>query len=275
VNDRESGGASGGSSPLIVTSRENATFKDLKKLARSSRERRKRGLVFLEGTRLVRMSREHVGEAETVVVMASEREREDLSGLVGSRWGRRSVILDDALFRDLSTLKSPSPVMAVVSRPKGDQGGGGDALLIEGIQDPGNLGTMFRSAAAAGVGAAFLSGTCADAWSPKCLRAGMGAHFMMEISEKADLVEKARTLGGTVVALTPGSATSLYEVDLAAPVTFAVGSEGEGLSAELRQGATVEAGIPMPGWKESLNAAAALSIGLFEMVRQRRVRGKS
>lgn len=275
MKDHGPAGAFSGSSPLVVTSRDNGTFKDLKKLARSSRERSKRGLVFLEGTRLVKVCREHVGEAETVVVRASERGREDLSDLIRSPWGRRYIILDDVLFRDLGTLKSPAPVMAVVSRPKGKPWGKGDALLIEGIQDPGNLGTMFRSAAAAGVTAAFLSGTCADAWSPKCLRAGMGAQFMMEIFEKADLVKKARTLKGTVVALTPGSPTSLYEVDLTASSAFAVGSEGEGLSAELREAASVRAGIPMPGWKESLNAAAALSIGLFEMVRQRQGRGKS
>jgi TrmH family RNA methyltransferase len=275
VKDRGSAGGYGGSSPLVVTSRDNDTYRDLKKLARSSRERSKRGLVFLEGTRLVKACRDHVDEAETVVVRASERGRADLSGLIGSRWGRRYIFLDDALFRDLGSLKSPAPVMAVVSRPKARQGGKGDALLIEGIQDPGNLGTMFRSAAAAGVTAAFLSGSCADAWSPKCLRAGMGAQFIIAIFERADLVEKARTLDGTVIALAPGAPTSLYEVDLTASAVFAVGSEGAGLSAELREAASVRAGIPMPGWKESLNAAAAVSIGLFEMVRQRRGRRRS
>jgi len=275
VKDQVPAGGCNGSSPLVVTSRDNGTFKDLKKLARSSRERSERGLVLLEGTRLVKVCREYVGEAEMVVVRASERKRKDVSELIRSRWGKRYILLDDVLFRGLGTLKSPAPVMAVVSRPQGKHGGQGDLLLIEGIQDPGNLGTMFRSAAAAGIAAAFLSGTCADAWSPKCLRAGMGAQFMMGISENVDLVKVARTLDRTVVALTPGSPTSLYEVDLTASAAFAVGSEGEGLSAELREAASVRAGIPMPGWKESLNAAAALSIGLFEMVRQRQGRGKS
>src|SRR5207253_601016 len=146
-------------------------------------------------------------------------------------------------------------------------------LLLEDIQDPGNVGTLLRSAAAAGAGHVLLSAHCAFAWSPKVLRAAMGAHFGLNIVEGADLSDFVARYRGTSVALATRGETSLYDLDLRRPTAFLVGNEGAGLSQPLQAAAKVRARIPMPGRIESLNAAIAGSLCLFESVRQR-VKGK-
>lgn len=269
----ENGGGRGGG-PRSVTSRDNITFKELKKIAASARERERRGMVLLEGRRLVEAYCSIVGEPEAIVLRDSAREDHSLTGLLECRRGRRDIIMKDSLFREVSTLKSPPLVMAVVPKPAGEGPGEGDALLIEGIQDPGNLGTMLRSAAVAGVGTVFLSRECTDAWSPKCLRSGMGAQFILAVVEGAALEEVARSFDGTVIAMVPGARQAIYDIEMAGKVAFIIGNEGAGLSALLSEEADILAGIPMSGWKESLNAAAAASVVLFEMVRQRTRAGK-
>jgi len=142
--------------------------------------------------------------------------------------------------------------------------------LLEDIQDPGNVGSMLRSAAAAGVHDVLLSKSCAFAWSPKVLRAAQGAHFALNIVEGADLLAFVAHYAGQVVALVPAVSKALYDLDLAKSTAFVIGNEGAGLSAELLAAVSVHATIPMPGKSESLNAAAAAAICLFEMARQRR-----
>ena len=141
-------------------------------------------------------------------------------------------------------------------------------VLLEAIQDPGNLGTMLRSATAAGVDAVYLSAGCADAWSPKVLRGGMGAHFATQIIEQADLIAIAQAFDGIVCATALDAPNSLFHTDLTGKVGFAIGNEGAGLSAPLRAVTKCAITIPMPGQIESLNAAAALAVCVFERVRQ-------
>ena len=117
-----------------------------------------------------------------------------------------------------------------------------------------------------------LSKHCAFAWSPKVLRAGQGAHFLVDIFEDVDLAEWAsayRAAGGEVVAAIAASGSSLYSARLAGRVAVAIGNEGAGLAPALVAQATQRVTIPMPGGMESLNAAAAAAVCLFECVRQR------
>lgn len=250
-----------------IRSKSNALFKDLKKLARSSRERRQRGLFLLEGARLVETYRRFYGDPELTVINASTV----ADGRVGpgSGEGSRQVIFSEDLVRQVTTLSTPPALMAVATRRSPPDAAGGDALFLEEIQDPGNVGMMLRSAAGAGVRRVCLSRGCADPWSPKCLRSGMGAHFALSIEEESALPGEARRFGGTVIALVPGARQTIYEVDLTGETAFAVGSEGRGLTPALKESASRTVSIPMPGWEESLNAAAAATICLYEMVRQR------
>jgi TrmH family RNA methyltransferase len=146
--------------------------------------------------------------------------------------------------------------------------------VLEDVQDPGNVGSMLRTAAAAGVREIVLSKTTAFAWSPKVLRAAQGAHFVLNIVEGADVVEFLRGYRGQSLALVPrladgSAAQSLYASDLKRPTAFLIGNEGAGLSLDVLQIATRRITIPMPGKVESLNAAACAAVALFEMARQR------
>ena len=146
-------------------------------------------------------------------------------------------------------------------------------LALEDLQDPGNVGTILRTAAAAGVQQVLLSRHSAFAWSPKALRAGQGAHFLTTIVEDVDLAPWAarfRAEGGHVAAAVARGGRDLYAAPLPWPLAIAIGNEGTGLSAALTTHADVAVTIPMPGGMESLNAAAAAAVVLFEAVRTRR-----
>jgi TrmH family RNA methyltransferase len=147
---------------------------------------------------------------------------------------------------------------------------------VEGLPDPANLGSMLRTAAAAGLKQVFLGTGCAFAWSPKVLRAGQGAHFALSIYEGVALGPLAARFPGTVVATDPHGGASLFALDLTGPIAWVFGGEGTGVSPALGAHATVRARIPMPGPAESLNVAAAAAVCLFEQVRQRELaRGPS
>ena len=133
------------------------------------------------------------------------------------------------------------------------------------------MGTILRTAAAAGVEQVLLSKHCAFAWSPKVLRAGQGAHFLTTVVEDVDLAAWAvafRAQGGHVAATVADHGSNLYSTPLPWPLANAVGSEGAGLSASLIDRADARITIPMPGGTESLNAAAAAAVVLFEAVRR-------
>jgi len=178
--------------------------------------------------------------------------------------------LDSKLFAELSELKTPGGILALIDIPgvSALPGAVSFCVLLEDIQDPGNLGSILRSAAAAGCDAVFLSRGCADAWSPKVLRAGMGGHFVLGIYDSADLLAVAAEFSGKLFAASLDATNSLYDCDLRGKLAFAVGNEGAGLSENLLA-AGLRITIPMPGKVESLNVAAAAAVCLFEAARQR------
>ena len=142
------------------------------------------------------------------------------------------------------------------------------ALMLEDIQDPGNIGSMLRTAAAAGVEVAYLSTSCTDAWSPKALRGGQGAQFVLPIVERADLIAELKNFQGNSYA-TAMQGESLYAQDLSKPSAFVIGNEGAGLRPQTIAAATKAITIPMSDASvESLNAGAAAAVCLFECKRQ-------
>lgn len=254
-----------------VTSRDNPAFKSMAKLVASASERRKRGLTVLDGVHLLEAFLEAGRPVDSVVVSRGALERPEVARLLGRVPAGRVVAAADALFESLSTVDCATGLLAAVPTPRGEAvpPDAGLVLMLEDVQDPGNVGTLLRSAAAAGARHVLLSRGCAFAWSLKTVRAGMGAHFALNIVENADLAAFLATFRGTSIALAGDAQKALYDVDLRPPVAFLVGNEGAGLSAALRDSATLAARIPMPGRAESLNAAVAGSLCLFEAVRQR------
>ena len=255
-----------------VASKENPAYKSLAKLVNSAAERRKRGLTVVEGLHLVEACLKAGHVVASLMVSDSACGDAEVARLL-LRAGKVSVTrLSDKLFQAVSTLPSSAGILAVVATPSGRPvpADAGFCLLLEDVQDPGNVGTLLRSAAAAGAEHVLLSPSCAFAWSPKVLRAGQGAHFALNIAESADLAGFLATWKGKSVALASDASTSIFDVDIAGPIAFLVGNEGAGLSRDLLKVAGMRARIPMPGAAESLNAGVAGSIALFEAVRQRK-----
>lgn len=250
----------------LIQSRDNALFKQLKKLAESGRERRKSGLTLLDGVHLVQAYEEAFGPLDTLIVAESASgEAADYAA------GREHVVLADALMRDLGLVETPSGLLAMAPIPAAREGirRDCDAILLDGVQDPGNLGTLLRTAAAAGIRQAVLSPGCASAWAPKVLRAGQGAHFALSIHEDVDLLTVMADYAGTTAVTCLDGATSLYEAAWSGPVAWVFGAEGQGVGRPLIEAARLRLRIPMPGDVESLNVAAAAAVCLFEAVRRR------
>ena len=256
-----------------ITSRGNALYKSLLKLAHSSRERRKKRQALLDGTHLVAAYCTSFGLPQTLVLSATGLQHQEIRSLLRQRPELKPVVLADPLFRQISPVTAPTGILAVVHVPErvAHPQDARFCVLLEELQDAGNLGSILRCAAAAGADAAYLSKNCAFAWSPKTLRAAMGAHFHLCLAENADLAEVAKKFRGKLVAAEPRGKESLYEVDLRGAVAFIIGNEGTGLSETLLKLAHHRVNIPMPGTIESLNAAAAAAVCLFEKVRQEQV----
>jgi len=252
-----------------IQSRDNPFFKELVKLGGSARQRGKAGQTLLDGAHLLAAYLDSGKQPQHILLNAAALHDAEIMVLLERAAGVPVTQLDDRLFAELSELKTPTGILALIDVPRTTVMQSNFALLLEGIQDPGNLGSMLRSAAAAGCDAVFLSTGCADAWSPKVLRAAMGGHFALNIHERQDLPGVASVFPGTLLATSLKAKHSLYDCDLRGNVAFLVGNEGAGLSAGLLDMATQQITIPMAGKIESLNAAAATAICLFEAVRQR------
>jgi len=254
-----------------IQSRDNPFYKELAKLSGSARQRNKSGQTLLDGAHLLTAYLDSDYQPQHILLNSAALRDDEITGLLQRVKDIPVTQLDDKLFAGLSELKTPSGVLALIESPQPDMpiAQSHFALLLEDIQDPGNLGSMLRSAAAAGCDAVFLSRACADAWSPKVLRAAMGGHFSLCIYEQQDLPGVAKGFFGQLLATSLHARHSLYDCDLRGNVAFMVGNEGAGLSDDLLRLSTQKITIPMHNKVESLNAAAATAICLFEAVRQR------
>lgn len=254
---------------IEISSAANPRYKLLARLLESGRERRKSGLTVLDGVHLVQAYREHVGTPEELIVSRAGLQNAQIRQVLGGD-AERALVLTDALFGQLSTVATPTGIIALVrlpeARPPGDDIG--PCVVLEDVQDPGNLGSILRSAAAAGVRDVLLTDGCAHAWSPRVLRAGMGAHFALRLYEHCDIVAFATRYRGRLLAAVRDGAGSVYETDLRGDIGLVFGNEGAGLSPQLVSVAAGCVTIPMPGKAESLNVAAAAAVCLFERVRQ-------
>ncbi|HUX90060.1 MAG TPA: RNA methyltransferase [Gallionellaceae bacterium] len=253
-----------------ITSADNPFYKELGKLSSSARQRGKAGQTLLDGAHLLAAYLASGNRPLHLIVTEVALHDPEIAALISKLPEVPLTQLDDALFAGLSELKTVSGLLALIAVPQAETSPQhvNFCLLLENIQDPGNLGSMLRSAAAAGCDAVFMSKGCADAWSPRVLRAAMGGHFVLDLLEHADLPNVVSLFPGTIFAASLSASSSLYDSHLSGKIAFAIGNEGAGLTDALLS-QTVPINIPMPGKVESLNAAAAAAICLFEAVRQR------
>lgn len=255
-----------------ITSRDNPLYKELKQLATSSQARRKAGRTLLDGIHLCDMYLQQVGLPVLAIVNESALAHPEVAALAEECDRKRvqGITLPEPLYKALSQVDNGVGLMFLVETPQPvmpDQITE-SAVLLDNLQDPGNMGSILRSAAAAGVRHVFCSPGTAFAWSPKVLRAGMGAHFLLNIVEGVDLASCVSTARIPVLATSSHATKTVYDVDLSRPVAWLFGHEGQGVSPELLGAATEQVSIPHLGKIESLNVAASVAVCLFEQVRQ-------
>ena len=252
----------------MITSPQNPKLKLIRSLQGRAKSRRKENAFIVEGVRLF----EEAVKAKWIIRFVlydrslSERGQELLETLAGVDVEE----VDSALLKTMSDTETSQGILAVLDYSQFPIPDSPTFILIpDQIRDPGNLGTLIRTAAAAGVDAVILPPETTDAFAPKVLRAGMGAHFRMPIVSMDWDEIKARVQGLTVYLAEMQGDVVYTEANLKQACAVIVGGEAEGASESARQLADADIYIPMKDETESLNAAVAGAILLFEVVRQR------
>lgn len=259
----------------LVSSRDNPLYKELKQLASSSQARRKAGRTVLDGIHLCEAYLQSAGMPLICAASQSSMENREAARIVAAceAGSTQCILLPDALYHSLSQVENGVGLSFVVETPvmRGPHELKRSAVLLDRLQDPGNLGSILRSAAAAGITDVFCASGTVHAWSPKVLRAGMGAHFLLRIAEEVDLAALIETSSVPVLATSSHASMSLYDADLRGDVAWIFGHEGQGADEALLVRATHRVSIPHFGKVESLNVAASAAVCLFEQVRQKKL----
>lgn len=237
------------------------------------RKVRRQQRALLEGVHLITAYRDKLGVPSCLVVSEQGSAQPEIQMLLNSLPGVEVWLLRDALFKILSEMTTPVGILALVEIPV-DQASCGQnrsCVLLDGVQDAGNVGSILRTAAAAGIKDVFLGVGCAGVWTPRVLRAAQGAHFDLQLHEQADLTATLKEFVGLSVAATAHGEEGLFDrpLTLDAPVAWLLGSEGRGIHPALEALVGRRVTIPLVAGSESLNVAAAAAICLFEEVRQR------
>jgi RNA methyltransferase, TrmH family len=253
-----------------VTSRDNPSFKALRALASDARKQRGEGRTLLDGPHLVTAALDRGVIPDLFAVSENAATNPEILALLTRAGKVETLCLREALFNEISELATPVGVLARIAIPVApDTLPAGDCLLLDAVQDAGNVGTLLRTAAAAGVRDVLLGAGCAGAWTPRVLRAAQGAHFGLTVREQVDLADFLEHYAGTSIAAVAHDGESLYACDFARPTAWLFGNEGAGVAPELVERAQRRATIPLAVGSESLNVAAAAAVCLFEMRRQR------
>jgi TrmH family RNA methyltransferase len=256
----------------MITSPQNSKLKLVRALQGRAKERREAGAFLAEGVRLVEDALAAGWPFRFVLYSAQLTERG--RNLVGRLESLKVDVeqVEDALLEGVSETETTQGILAVLELPNIELSTLGSLNFIiipDQIRDPGNLGTLMRSAAAAGAQAVLIPPETVDAFSPKVVRAGMGAHFRIPVVSLGWDEIRTRVAGCSVFIADAAGQTSCWAADFRQPLALIVGGEADGASISARELADTLVNIPMPGKIESLNAAVAGAILMFEVVRQR------
>lgn len=253
----------------MITSSQNSKIKLVRSLLGRAKERREANAFVVEGVRLIEEAETRDWRFETVLYDESLSER---GKLLVERLKSKAVEVEEvsqSLMKSVSETETPQGILAVLDFTNLPIPDSPDFILIpDQIRDPGNLGTLLRSAAATGVQAVLLPPETTDAFAPKVVRSGMGAHFRLSIHSMTWKEIQQRTKGLQIY-LADMDGRSYWETDLRQPLGLIIGGEAEGASEQARKLASQKISIPMAGNVESLNAGVAGSVLMFEVVRQR------
>lgn len=255
----------------MISSTHNPKLKLIRALQGRARERREAGAFLAEGVRLVEEAVNANWKMKFVLFdeTLNDRGRSLVEGLRS-----QSVDVEEistSLMKSLSETESPQGILAVLELTNLPVPNSPNFILIpDQIRDPGNLGTLLRTAVAAGVQAVLLPPETTDAFAPKVVRSGMGAHFRLPIHSMSwDKIKQTVKLTGLQVFLADMDGQSCWQTNLLQPLALIIGGEADGASEQAREMANIKISIPMYGNIESLNASVAGSVLMFEVVRQR------
>ncbi len=255
-----------------ITSRDNAQYKDLKHLATNSQARRKAGQTLLDGVHLCQSYLALRGMPLQCIVAEGAMANPEVADIVMQVENAHAhcLGLPDALYNALSQVEHGVGLMFLIETPTLAVPAvlNKSAVLLDNLQDPGNVGSILRSAAAAGVKQVYCSVGTAFCWSPKVLRAAMGAHFVLDIFENVDLADLVKSSAVAVLATSGYATQRLYDMNLRGDVAWLFGHEGQGVADDLLGLATHQVVIPHLGQIESLNVAACAAVCFFEQLRQ-------
>jgi TrmH family RNA methyltransferase len=247
-----------------LTSRDNPKVRHWKRLAEDPRYRRSEMRALLEGPHLLAAALDQ--GCKPVALLATEEgaAAPEISRLI-ARSGLTPVIVGKGVFAAIVDAETPQGVAAEIAIPQArEHKGASRVVFLEGVQDPSNVGAIVRTAAAFGAGKVVLDRGCADAWSPKALRAGMGGHFALAIEVTKDLGAQLNAFKGNLLCTVPEGGMPLAEADLSGALGWIFGGEGRGLTEETLRQVPLRVTIPMAAGSESLNVAAAAAICLYE-----------
>jgi TrmH family RNA methyltransferase len=266
----------------MITSTANNKVKRIMSLRDKSKERRKEGVFIVEGIKMFNEAPrpwiKEVYVSETFMNKCDDEMRSLIESV-------KHEVFSDEVFRKTSDTQTPQGILSVLKMPhyeltdyinnntKGDKGG--FFILLEDLQDPGNLGTILRAGEGAGVSGIIMSKNTADIFNPKVIRSTMGSIYRVPFFTSDNLCETIDMLkdnGISVYAAHLDKSVDYDKVDCTKPVAFLIGNESSGLKRETADQATGYIKIPMSGQVESLNAAIATSILMYEAARQRRVK---
>ncbi|WP_180107989.1 RNA methyltransferase [Acinetobacter sp. YH12085] len=254
---------------IYLESKDNPKIKHLRGLIEQNAYRKKQGQTVLEGTHLVLSWLDSKRPIKSIFTTEQSINHADFDRIAEQYQGA-VFILSESLYKDISTLGTSIACLAIVDLPSSSEAlnFSEDTLILDNIQDPGNVGTLLRSATAAGIEQVVCTKGSASLWSPRVLRAGMGAHFSLNTFENIALEDILTKFKIPVYATSSHQSENLYSKNLRKQCVWILGNEGQGVSEYALQHAEAVA-IPQPGGQESLNVAIAGSICFFEMVRQR------
>jgi TrmH family RNA methyltransferase len=242
-----------------LTSRDNPKVKRWIRLAGDARYRRSEGRALIEGPHLLAAALHHGIRPVAVLVTEDAAANAEIAALLPAN----AVVLGKGVFRAIVDSDTPQGVAAEIAIPDARKATG-NTIFLEGVQDPGNIGAIMRSAAAFGIGRVVVDRGCADAWSPRALRAGAGGHFALGIAETEDLGAEIEAFKGTVACTVPRGGIALADAPLDRGTAWVFGGEGSGLSDETIRRADLRVTIPMASGTESINVAAAAAICLYQ-----------
>ena len=245
----------------VLRSRDNPRVRRWAKLARDSGLRRREGRAIVEGPHLLAAMLEQGLKPICVFATANGLERNEALVVEANV---EPVVLSEGVFRAIADADHPQGVAAEIEIPQIRTRSVAQCVFLEGVQDPSNVGAILRTAAAFGVGEVVLDRGCADVWSPKVLRAGMGGHFRLNLRIAGDLGTEIGRFEGTPVCTVPRGGVPLRQADLGGRLGWIFGAEGRGVSKPTAALARLNVTIPMTPGSESLNVAAAAAICLYE-----------